>query len=139
MKYDVTLAWENHRGTAGLFLGFWLEVLQKMPHPRPGVNFDSGNGVRAGQHPLEFLRETEISGRLVHVHVKEFQRVAGGGLVMNPREGDVADHREILSPLKGIGYHGWISWEHAYGTPSRDDLALAAQVMPFLRELWEQA
>ena len=31
------------------------------------------------------------------------------------------------------------SWEHAYGPPSRDDLELAAQVIRFRTDLWEQA
>ena len=31
------------------------------------------------------------------------------------------------------------SWEHAYGPPSRDDPELAAQVIRFLKDLWEQA
>ena len=138
-RYDVALAWENHPGNAGLFLDFFLEVLQKVQHPKLRVNFDTGNGQRAGQDPIAFLKEEEIAKRIVHVHVKDFKATPDGWVVMNPIDGDVVDHPAIFRELKRRGYDGWISWEHAYGAPSRADLDLVARVIPHIKKMWDKA
>jgi sugar phosphate isomerase/epimerase len=138
-RYNVALAWENHPGCAGLFLDFFAEVLKKVKHPRLVVNFDTGNGARAGQNPLAFVRDEEIARRIAHVHVKDFKESADGWIVMNPVDGTVIDHKAIFRELKRRGYDGWISWEHAYGAPSRADLDLVARVIPHIKKMWEQA
>jgi sugar phosphate isomerase/epimerase len=138
-KYDVNLAWENHPGNAGLFLDFFLEVLERVQHPRLGVNFDTGNAARAGQHPDDFLTKEELTSRIVHVHVKDFKETPDGWIVKNPIDGDVMDHRAIFRMLKRSGYDRWLSWEHAYGRPSRDDLDLVARVIPYIKNLWEES
>ncbi|MGQ9629251.1 MAG: sugar phosphate isomerase/epimerase family protein [bacterium] len=138
-KYNVILALENHPGDAGLFLDVFLEILQRVRHPNLGVNFDTGNARRAGQNPMDFLREREITDRMVHLHVKDFKGTPDGWVVTNPIDGDVVNHREIFSVLKRKGYDGWISWEHAYARPSRENLDEVARVIPYLKRLWEES
>jgi len=88
---------------------------------------------------MSFLGENEIADRIVHVHVRDFKETPDGWAVMNPIGGNVVDHGPIFRELKRRGYDGWISWEHAYGTPSRQDLDLVARVIPHLKRMWEQA
>jgi len=138
-KYNVILALENHPGDAGLFLDVFLEILQNVSHPNLGVNFDTGNARRANQNPMDFLSEKEITDRIVCVHVKDFKKTPDGWVVTDPVEGDVVDHKEIFSDLKKKGYNGWISWEHAYAKPSRENLDEVARVIPYLKRLWEES
>jgi sugar phosphate isomerase/epimerase len=138
-KYEVSLALENHPGRAGLFLDFFLEVLRRVRHPKLGVNFDTGNAARGNQSPADFLKEREILDRVVHLHVKDFKKTPDGWAVVSPMDGEVVDHSGVFGALKRNGYDGWISWEHAYGEPSMDDLDLVGRVIPYLKKLWNEA
>lgn len=134
----VALAWENHPGNAGLKLDFFAEILEQISDERLCVNFDTANAARAGQNPFDFLNRRSVLERIRNVHVKDFIVTPDGWRVVDPLEGNVVPHREIFTRLKRDGYSGWISWEHGYGVPQREDLETARRVLSFIAETWNQ-
>ncbi len=129
---DVTLIIENHYKD-----DFWAypEFAQKMDvfcdlvdrirHPRFGVNYDPSNAYLAGDDPLELLRR--VSHRVVTMHASDrfliegtldgLRNEEGGalGYAKRLRHGEIGkglnDYDAIFTELKSKGFDGWISIE----------------------------
>jgi sugar phosphate isomerase/epimerase len=128
----ITLILENHYKD-----DFWEypEFAQKMDvfcalvdrvhHPRFGVNYDPSNTYLAGEDPLELLRR--VSSRVVTMHasdrylaegtIEDLRREEGGatGYAKRLRHGEIGkglnDYDAIFTELKRVGFDGWISIE----------------------------
>jgi len=128
----ITLILENHYKD-----DFWEypEFAQKMEifgmlvdrvhHPRFGVNYDPSNTYLAGEDPLELLRR--VSNRVVTMHasdrylaegtLEDLRREEGGatGYAKRLRHGEIGkglnDYDAIFTELKRVGFDGWISIE----------------------------
>lgn len=128
----ITLILENHYKD-----DFWEypEFAQKMEvfcalvdrvhHPRFGVNYDPSNTYLAGEDPLELLRR--VSHRVVTMHasdrylaegtIEDLRREEGGatGYAKRLRHGEIGkglnDYDAIFTELKRVGFDGWISIE----------------------------
>lgn len=128
----ITLILENHYKD-----DFWEypEFAQKMDvfcalvdrvhHPRFGVNYDPSNTYLAGEDPLELLRR--VSHRVVTMHasdrylaegtIEDLRREEGGatGYAKRLRHGEIGkglnDYDAIFTELKRVGFDGWISIE----------------------------
>jgi len=141
----VTLVIENHYKD-----DFWEypEFAQKMDvfcalverihHPRFGVNYDPSNTFLAGEDPLELLRR--VSHRVVTMHasdrslvegtLEDLRREEGGavGYARRLRHGEIGrglnDYDAIFAELRGRGFAGWISIED--GVEGMDQLVRSA-------------
>jgi len=141
----VTLVIENHYKD-----DFWEypEFAQKMDvfcalverihHPRFGVNYDPSNTFLAGEDPLELLRR--VSHRVVTMHasdrslvegtLEDLRREEGGavGYARRLRHGEIGrglnDYDAIFTELRGRGFAGWISIED--GVEGMDQLERSA-------------
>jgi sugar phosphate isomerase/epimerase len=128
----ITLILENHYKD-----DFWEypEFAQKMEvfgllvdridHPRFGVNYDPSNTYLAGEDPLELLRR--VSSRVVTMHasdrylaegtIEDLRKEEGGatGYAKRLRHGEIGkglnDYDAIFTELKRVGFAGWISIE----------------------------
>lgn len=128
----VTLILENHYKD-----DFWAypEFAQKMDvfcalvdrirHPRFGVNYDPSNAFLAGDDPLELLRA--VKHRVVTMHasdrsliegtLEDLRREEGGaeGYARRLRHGTIGrglnDYDAIFTLLRGAGFDGWVSIE----------------------------
>lgn len=128
----VTLIIENHYKD-----DFWTypEFAQKMDvfcelvdriwHPRFGVNYDPSNAFLAGDDPLELLRR--VKHRVVTMHasdryliegtLEDLRREEGGaeGYAKRLRHGTIGrglnDYDAIFTELKGAGFDSWVSIE----------------------------
>lgn len=133
-EHRVILALENHPGMA-LALDVFLEILERIPSPSLGINFDTGNARRADQEPMDFLQEHAILDRIVHLHVKNFRCTPEGWVTVLPAEGDVVDLKGIFHILKINGYDSWISWEVG-GKDLQETYKEAKVAVDWLRSLW---
>jgi sugar phosphate isomerase/epimerase len=128
----VTLILENHYKD-----DFWSypEFAQKMDvfcalvdrirHPRFGVNYDPSNAFLAGDDPLELLRR--VKHRVVTMHASDrsliegtlddLRREEGGaeGYARRLRHGAIGrglnDYDAIFTELRSVGFDGWVSIE----------------------------
>lgn len=102
-----------------------------------GDYWDMGNGIWRGIEPIEDIRA--LGSRIVRVHAKEFSRFEGApgearpssyhGLNLVPLgQGDVP-LREILSELKRVGYHGYITLETGGFDNKRESARAARQAL----------
>lgn len=150
----VTLILENHYKD-----DFWSypEFAQKMDvfcalvdrirHPRFGVNYDPSNAFLAGDDPLELLRR--VKHRVVTMHasdrslvsgtLEDLRREEGGaeGYAKRLKHGTIGrglnDYDAIFRELKGVGFDGWVSIED--GVDGMDQLVESVQ---FVRgKLWQ--
>ena len=138
----ITLILENHYKD-----DFWdyPEFAQKMdvfcqlvdavPHPNFGVNYDPSNTYLAGEDPIELLKR--VSSRVVTMHasdrylaegtLEDLRREEGGamGYAKRLRHGEIGqglnDYDAIFTELKRVGFDGWISIED--GVDGMDQLA----------------
>ena len=127
----ITLVIENHYKD-----DFWRypEFAQKMdvfcalvdrvPSPHFGVNYDPSNTILAGEDPLELLRR--VRHRVVTMHASD-RFLAEGTLEDLRRESDsvgysrrlrhgeigrgLNDYDAIFAELAGVGFDGWVSIE----------------------------
>ena len=127
----VTLILENHYKD-----DFWVhpefaqqmevfcELVERLPSPHFGVNYDPSNAYLAGDDPLELLRR--VKHRVVTMHASDRYLVEGtledlrreenvAGYARRLRHGVIGrglnDYDAIFSELRGAGFDGWISIE----------------------------
>ena len=152
----VTLIIENHYKD-----DFWsypefaqkmevfCELVDRIHHPRFGVNYDPSNAYIAGDDPLELLRR--VKHRVVTMHasdryliegtLEDLRREEGGaeGYVKRLRHGTIGrglnDYDAIFSTLRSAGFNGWVSIED--GVDGMDQLAESVRfVRAKLRQHW---
>jgi len=155
----VTLILENHYKD-----DFWSypEFAQKMEvfcalvdrihHPRFGVNYDPSNAFLAGDDPLELLRR--VKHRVVTMHasdrslksgtLEDLRREEGGaeGYAKRLKHGTIGrglnDYDAIFRELRSVGFDSWVSIED--GVDGMDQLVESvAFVRGKLRQHWPAA
>lgn len=155
-RCGVTLIIENHYKD-----DFWsypefaqkmdvfCELVERVKHPRFGVNYDPSNAFLAGDDPLELLQR--VKHRVVTMHasdrtliegtLEDLRREEGGaeGYAKRLRHGEIGkglnDYDAIFGTLRGVGFDGWISIED--GVDGMDQLkASVAFVRRKMRQHW---
>jgi sugar phosphate isomerase/epimerase len=134
----VQLAYENHaKPGAWDYTDFsqppevFLEILSRVPSPRLGVNFDTGNSAAFAEDPLAFLGQ--IVDRVVSVHASD---TAQRGKLSHVLLGTgVTPFRDLFRCLKNSGWDGWICMEEASNS-GREGVEKAAQAV---RRFWNEA
>lgn len=129
---NVTLILENHYKD-----DFWnypefaqrmdvfCALVDRIRHPRFGVNYDPSNAIIAGDDPLELLRR--VKHRVVTMHasdrfliegtVEDLCREENGseGYLKRLRHGEIGrglnDYDAIFRELRSVGFNNWISIE----------------------------
>jgi sugar phosphate isomerase/epimerase len=147
-RCGVTLIIENHYKD-----DFWdyPEFAQKMEvfcalvdrihHPRFGVNYDPSNAFLAGDDPLELLQR--VKHRVVTMHasdrfllsgtLEDLRREEGGaqGYAKRLSHGEIGrglnDYDAIFRTLRGVGFDNWISIED--GVDGMEQLAGSARFL----------
>ncbi|MGH8019150.1 MAG: sugar phosphate isomerase/epimerase family protein [Opitutaceae bacterium] len=150
----VTLILENHyKDDFWTFPEFaqkmdiFCELVERIRHPRFGVNFDPSNAILAGDDPLELLRR--VKERVVTMHASDRHLVEGTledlrreedgaeGYAKRLRHGTIGrgmnDYDAIFRELRSVGFDGWISIED--GVDGMDQLAESVR---FLRGKFRQ-
>lgn len=154
----VTLILENHYKD-----DFWnfpefaqkidvfCELVDRIRHPRFGVNYDPSNAFLAGDDPLELLRR--VKDRVVTMHasdrylaegtIEDLRRDETGaeGYARRLRHGTIGrglnDYDAIFTELRGAGFDGWVSIED--GVDGIEQLAESARfVRGKLRQHWPE-
>jgi sugar phosphate isomerase/epimerase len=157
-RCGVTLIIENHYKD-----DFWsypefaqkmdvfCDLVERIRHPRFGVNYDPSNAYIAGDDPLELLRR--VKHRVVTMHasdryliegtLEDLRREEGGseGYVKRLRHGEIGkglnDYDAIFSTLRGVGFDGWVSIED--GVDGMEQLAASVRfVRGKLRRHWPE-
>jgi sugar phosphate isomerase/epimerase len=152
----VTLILENHYKD-----DFWsypefaqkmdvfCELVDRVRHPRFGVNYDPSNAFLAGDDPLELLRR--VKHRVVTMHASDrflaegtladLQREEGGaeGYAKRLRHGTIGrglnDYDAIFRELRSVGFDSWISIED--GVDGMDQLVESVRfVRRKMRQHW---
>ncbi len=152
----VTLIIENHYKD-----DFWTypefaqkmdvfcELVDRIRHPRFGVNYDPSNAFLAGDDPLELLRR--VKDRVVTMHasdrylaegtLEDLRREEGGaeGYAKRLRHGTIGrglnDYDAIFTELKSVGFDSWVSIED--GVDGMEQLAESVRfVRGKLRQFW---
>lgn len=155
-RCGVTLIIENHYKD-----DFWsypefaqkmevfCELVERVQHPRFGVNYDPSNAFLAGDDPLELLQR--VKHRVVTMHasdrsliegtLEDLRREEGGaeGYAKRLRHGEIGkglnDYDAIFGTLRSVGFDGWISIED--GVDGMDQLkASVAFVRGKMRQHW---
>jgi sugar phosphate isomerase/epimerase len=155
-RCGVTLIIENHYKD-----DFWsypefaqkmdvfCELVERVRHPRFGVNYDPSNAFLAGDDPLELLER--VKHRVVTMHasdrsliegtLEDLRREEGGaeGYAKRLRHGEIGkglnDYDAIFGTLRAAGFDGWVSIED--GVDGMDQLrASVAFVRMKLRQHW---
>ena len=155
-RCGVTLIIENHYKD-----DFWsypefaqkmdvfCELVERVQHPRFGVNYDPSNAFLAGDDPLELLQR--VKHRVVTMHasdrtliegtLEDLRREESGaeGYVKRLRHGEIGkglnDYDAIFGTLRGVGFDGWISIED--GVDGMAQLqASVAFVRAKMRQYW---
>ena len=107
----------------------FARLLDRIPHPKLKVNYDSGNSSSLGYAPADEF--AAYGDRIGSVHIKD--RVLNGGTV--PLGTGSADFNSLFSCLEKIEYQGDITLQVARGIPG-DEVALAQQNLAFVRRYW---
>jgi sugar phosphate isomerase/epimerase len=110
-------------------LDTYLRILDLVPSPMLGANFDTGNAFLAGSDPIEFL--DAIADRLVHFHAKDIsieQEAADRGKVTGTPVGcacgdGVIDWAKVVAVLREAGFDGVMSVE--CGTEEQGERSIA--------------
>ncbi len=155
-RCGVTLIIENHYKD-----DFWsypefaqkmdvfCELVERVKHPRFGVNYDPSNAFLAGDDPLELLQR--VKHRVVTMHasdrtliegtLEDLRREEGGaeGYAKRLRHGEIGkglnDYDAIFGTLRSVGFDGWISIED--GVDGMEQLkASVAFVRGKMRAYW---
>jgi len=158
-RCGVTLIIENHYKD-----DFWsypefaqkmdvfCELVERVKHPRFGVNYDPSNAFLAGDDPLELLEQ--VKHRVVTMHasdrylaegtIEDLRRDETGaeGYANRLRHGTIGkglnDYDAIFGTLKAVGFDGWVSIED--GVDGMEQLAESVQfVRRKLRQHWPVA
>jgi sugar phosphate isomerase/epimerase len=149
----VTLILENHYKD-----DFWVypefaqkmdvfcELVERIQHPRFGVNYDPSNTILAGEDPLELLRR--VKHRVVTMHasdrylaegtIEDLRREEGvEGYAKRLRHGTIGrgmnDYDAIFRELRSVGFDGWVSIEDGV-----DGMAQLEESAAFLRGKFRQ-
>ena len=155
-RCGVTLVIENHyKDDFWSFPEFaqkmdvFCELVERVQHPRFGVNYDPSNAFLAGDDPLELLQR--VKHRVVTMHasdrtliegtLEDLRREEGGaeGYAKRLRHGEIGkglnDYDAIFGTLRGVGFDGWISIED--GVDGMEQLkASVAFVRAKMRQYW---
>lgn len=155
-RCGVTLIIENHYKD-----DFWsypefaqkmdvfCDLVERVQHPRFGVNYDPSNAFLAGDDPLELLQR--VKHRVLTMHasdrtliegtLEDLRREEGGaeGYAKRLRHGEIGkglnDYDAIFGTLRGVGFDGWISIED--GVDGMEQLkASVAFVRGKMRHYW---
>jgi len=155
-RCGVTLIIENHYKD-----DFWsypefaqkmdvfCELVERVRHPRFGVNYDPSNAFLTGDDPLELLER--VKHRVVTMHasdrsliegtLEDLRREEGGaeGYAKRLRHGEIGkglnDYDAIFGTLRAAWFDGWVSIED--GVDGMDQLrASVAFVRAKLRQHW---
>ena len=129
---DVVLCLENHyKDGTWLYPEFaqpedvFLEILDRVPSPRLGVQYDPSNAIVGGYDPIAFL--DKVASRVVTVHASD-RSLAPGATIEDLRASDGAtgysdklrhgetgrgmiDYDAVFQRLSRAGFTGWISVE----------------------------
>jgi len=147
-QLDVTLILENHYKD-----DFWeypefaqkmdifCQLVERIQHPRFGVNYDPSNAFLAGDDPLELLRR--VSHRVVTMHASDRYLKSGTledlrneeagtvGYASRLSHGEIGkglnDYDAIFSELRRVGFDGWISIED--GVEGMEQLRRSAEFL----------
>ncbi|HYO48941.1 MAG TPA: sugar phosphate isomerase/epimerase family protein [Chloroflexia bacterium] len=129
---DITLTLENHyKDNYWQYPEFaqssevFCEILDRLPSPRLGVNYDPSNAILAGEDPLVLLEK--VKGRVVTMHASDRSLKPGYTLADLRAQEDslgytsILQHGEIgqglndfdaiFSILCAMGFDGWVSIE----------------------------
>lgn len=129
---DITLTLENHyKDNYWQYPEFaqgsdiFCELLDRLPSPRLGVNYDPSNVILAGEDPLVLLEK--VKGRVVTMHASDRSLKPGYTLAdLHAQEGSLGyasilqhgeigqglnDFDAIFSTLRASGFDGWVSIE----------------------------
>src|SRR6185436_11113650 len=103
----------------------FCELVDRIRHPRFGVNYDPSNAFLAGDDPLELLRR--VKHRVVTMHasdrflakgtLEDLRREEGGaeGYAKRLRHGEIGkglnDYDAIFRELRSAGFDSWVSIE----------------------------
>ena len=155
-RCGVTLIIENHyKDDFWSFPEFaqkmdvFCDLVERVQHPRFGVNYDPSNAFLAGDDPLELLQR--VKHRVVTMHasdrtliegtLEDLRREESGaeGYVKRLRHGEIGkglnDYDAIFGTLRGVGFDGWISIED--GVDGMAQLqASVAFVRAKMRQYW---
>ena len=158
-RCGVTLIIENHyKDDFWSFPEFaqkmdvFCDLVERVQHPRFGVNYDPSNAFLAGDDPLELLQR--VKHRVVTMHasdrtliegtLEDLRREEGGaeGYAKRLRHGEIGkglnDYDAIFGTLRGVGFDGWISIED--GVDGMAQLqASVAFVRAKMRQYWGDA
>ena len=119
----------------------FCEILDRVPSPRLGVNYDPSNAILAGEDPLAVL--DKVKARVVTMHASD-RRLKPGYTLDDLRAQEnavgyaaVLEHGEIgqglndfdaiFSTLRAAGFDGWISIED--GVNGLDELRRSAEFL----------
>jgi sugar phosphate isomerase/epimerase len=147
-ELNVTLILENHYKD-----DFWeypefaqkmdvfCQLVERIQHPRFGVNYDPSNAFLAGDDPLELLRR--VSHRVVTMHASDRYLKSGTlddlrkeeagtvGYASRLSHGEIGkglnDYDAIFSELRRVGFDGWISIED--GVEGMEQLRRSAEFL----------
>lgn len=131
-QLNVTLILENHyKDDFWEFpefaqkLDVFCQLVERIQHPRFGVNYDPSNAFLAGDDPLELLRR--VSHRVVTMHasdrylksgtLEDLRKEEAGtiGYASRLSHGEIGkglnDYDAIFRELRRVGFDGWISIE----------------------------
>jgi sugar phosphate isomerase/epimerase len=155
-RCGVTLIIENHYKD-----DFWsypefaqkmdvfCDLVERIQHPRFGVNYDPSNAFLAGDEPLELL--ARVKHRVVTMHasdrylaegtIEDLRRDETGaeGYAKRLRHGTIGkglnDYDAIFGTLRAAGFDGWVSIED--GVDGMEQLAESVRfVRGKLRQHW---
>lgn len=155
-RSGVTLIIENHYKD-----DFWsypefaqkmdvfCELVDRIQHPRFGVNYDPSNAFLAGDEPLELLER--VKHRVVTMHasdrylaegtIEDLRRDETGaeGYAKRLRHGTIGkglnDYDAIFGTLRAVGFDGWVSIED--GVNGMEQLAESVRfVRAKLKQHW---
>jgi sugar phosphate isomerase/epimerase len=158
-KLGLTLTLENHykdnywkHPEFAQFSDVFVDILDRVPSPRLGVNYDPSNAIVAGEDPIEVLEK--VKHRVVTMHASDRSIKPGYtlddlraqedsvGYASVLRHGEIGkglnDFDRIFSILRDVGFDGWVSIED--GVNGLDELRRSAE---FLRrkmaEYWPES
>lgn len=115
-RYGIKVGIEPHDQVTTKVDGL-LRLVDLVPSPWIGINFDTGNSFLAGSDPVRDL--TQVADRVIHVHAKDIsfeqaERERGHvtGTPVGCACGDGAvDWPAVVGVLRGAGYQGVLSVE----------------------------
>jgi sugar phosphate isomerase/epimerase len=158
-KLGLTLTLENHykdnywkHPEFAQFSDVFVDILDRVPSPRLGVNYDPSNAIVAGEDPIEVLEK--VKHRVVTMHASDRSIKPGYtlddlraqedsvGYASVLQHGEIGkglnDFDRIFSILRDVGFDGWVSIED--GVNGLDELRRSAE---FLRrkmaEYWPES